>query len=343
MARDGLAILVNSEDPFNAKTAVGVLRYSRDRIVALVDSERAGLTAGDVYNVRPDVPIVAHVRDLPDDVGRLLVGIASRGGIMPAEMYPEILDAIERGMTIINGLHQFLDTVPEFVEAAKRKGVELVDLRRVPDELPVGHGDPHRPGSNVVLTVGSDCNVGKMSVALELDLRARQNGLDSLFIATGQTGVMIANNGLAVDRVISDFVNGSMEQIIIPAAEKHDWVFVEGQGSLVHPGYSAVTLGLLHGTAPNLMVLCHQPTRTEIRRLTFPIPPLQRVRQIYEEAASWIAPGKVVAVALNTYDLDDAAAKDAIKKAEAETGLPATDVIRYGVDKIYDAVIKAGA
>ncbi|MFN8524415.1 MAG: DUF1611 domain-containing protein [Chloroflexota bacterium] len=339
MERDGLAILVNSEDPFNAKTAVGVLRYGRDRIVGLVDPERAGQTAGDVYNVRPDVPIVAGVSELPDSTGRLLVGIASRGGVMPPEMKGEILAAIERGMDIYNGLHHFLDEDPDFVTAAKRKNVKLIDLRRVPEDLPVGQALPHRAGSHVVLTVGSDCNVGKMSTALELDLLARQRGLKSMFLATGQTGIMIAHNGIAIDRVIADFTNGAMEQLVIEASNANDWVFVEGQGSLVHPGYSGVTMGLLHGTAPDLMILCHQPTREHIRRLTFPIPPLAKVRALYEDAASWIAPSKVAGIALNTYDLDEQAARDVIKRIEDEHGLPTTDVIRFGPEKLLDALL----
>ncbi len=334
-----LAILVNSDDPFNAKTAVGVLRYGRAPIVALVDPERAGKTAADIYGIRPDVPIVASVKDVPAGAKRLLVGIASRGGQLPDEMRAEIMDAIDRGMDVYNGLHTFLNDEPEIVRAARAKGVRLVDLRAVPDEHPVGLGLPHRPGSTVVLTVGSDCNVGKMSVALELDKLAHERGLSSTFIATGQTGIMIAGSGIAVDRVISDFVNGAIEQLVVPAAEKYDWVWVEGQGSLFHPGYSAVTMGLMHGTAPEKMVLCHQPTRTCIRRYDVPIPPLESVLRGYEEAASWRAPSKVVAVALNTYDLDEAAARDAIKRVEDDLGLPATDVIRFGAAKLLDAVI----
>jgi uncharacterized NAD-dependent epimerase/dehydratase family protein len=338
VSRDGLAILVNSDDPFNAKTAVGVLRYGRDPIVALVDPERAGQTAADIYGVRPDVPVVARVADLPPETGRLLVGIASRGGQLPDEMRAEILAAIERGMDVFNGLHTFLDEDPEFVGAAERKGVKLIDLRRVPEHLPVGLGLPHREGSRVVLTVGSDCNVGKMSVSLELDLLARRRGLHSTFIATGQTGIMIAGGGIAVDRVISDFMAGAIEELVVPATEQHDWVFVEGQGSLVHPGYSGVTMGLLHGAAPELMVLCHQPTRTKIRRYETPIPPLGEVLRIYEEAARWRAPSRVAAIALNTYDLDEAAARDAIARAEDETGRPVDDVVRFGAGKLLTAL-----
>ncbi|MDP8924226.1 MAG: DUF1611 domain-containing protein [Chloroflexota bacterium] len=335
-----LAILVNSADPFNAKTAVGVLRYGRAPILALVDPERAGKTAADVYGIRPDVPIVASVRDVPAGAGRLLVGIASRGGQLPDEMRAEIMAAIERGMDVYNGLHTFLTHDPGIAEAARAKGVRLVDLRDVPEDLPVGLGLPHRPGSTVVLTVGSDCNVGKMSVALELDLLARQRGLSSSFVATGQTGIMIAGSGIAVDRVISDFMAGAIEQLVVPAAEQHDWVWVEGQGSLFHPGYSGVTMGLMHGTAPEMMILCHQPTRTCIRRYDdVPIPSLRTVLRAYEEAASWRAPSIVVAVALNTYDLNEAAARDAIKRAEDDLGLPATDVIRFGAAKLLDAVV----
>ncbi|MFN8637608.1 MAG: DUF1611 domain-containing protein [Chloroflexota bacterium] len=340
MAGAPLAILVNSEDPFNAKTAVGVLRYSPDPIVGLVDPERAGKTAGDVYNVRPDVPIFAKVGDLPAHTRRLLVGIASRGGDLPPEMRSEIVDAIERGIDVYNGLHTFITHDEELMALAEKKGVKLIDLREVPEHPPVGLGLPHRAGSTVVLTVGSDCNVGKMSTALELDLLARQRGLSSTFIATGQTGIMIANNGVAVDRVISDFVNGAIEEHVVPAAEKFDYVFVEGQGSLFHPGYSCVTMGLMHGSAPEKMILCHQPSRTEIRRYTHPIPPLKTVLRGYEEAASWLRPSKVVGVALNTYDLDDAAARDAVKRVEDELGIPTTDAIRYGVANLLDAVAK---
>lgn len=334
-----LAILVNSDDPFNAKTAVGVLRYSRDPIVGLVDPDRAGKTAQDVYHVRPDVPIFARVADLPPSTGRLLVGIASRGGDLPDEMRAEIVHAIERGMDVYNGLHTFLTHDEELMALATAKGVKLVDLREVPEHPPVGLGLPHRAGSTTILTVGSDCNVGKMSTALELDLLAHKRGLNSTFVATGQTGIMIAHNGLAIDRVISDFVNGAIEEIVVPAAEKHDYVWVEGQGSLFHPGYSCVTMGLLHGAAPEKMILCHQPSRTCIRRYETPIPSLTVVRRGYEEAASWLRPSTVVGVALNTYDLDEAAARDAIKRAEDELGIPATDPIRYGVANLLDAVV----
>jgi uncharacterized NAD-dependent epimerase/dehydratase family protein len=335
-----LAILVNSDDPFNAKTAVGVLRYSRDPIVGLVDPERAGKSAFDVYGVRRDVPIYTSVADLPAETGRLLVGIASRGGDLPPEMRTEIVTAIDRGIDVYNGLHTFITHDEDLMAQAKARGVKLVDLREVPEHPPVGLGLPHREGSTVILTVGSDCNVGKMSTALELDLLARQRGLSSTFVATGQTGIMIANNGVAVDRVISDFVNGAIEEHVVPAAEQHDYVWVEGQGSLFHPGYSCVTMGLLHGSAPEKMVLCHQPSRTEIRRYTHPIPPLKTVLRGYEEAASWLRPSKVVGVALNTYDLDEAAAKDAVKRVEDELGIPATDPIRYGVANILEAILR---
>lgn len=340
MAGTPLAILVNSDDIFNAKTALGVLRYSPDPIVGLVDPERAGKTAADIFNVRPDVPVFGKVADLPANTGRLLVGIASRGGDLPPEMRDEIITAIDRGIDVYNGLHTFITHDEDLMARAKAKGVKLVDLREVPEHPPVGLGLEHRKGSTVILTVGSDCNVGKMSTALELDLLARNRGLKSTFVATGQTGIMIASNGIAVDRVISDFVNGAIEEIVVPAAESYDLVWVEGQGSLFHPGYSCVTMGLLHGTAPEKMILCHQPSRSEIRRYTHPIPPLKTVLRGYEEAASWLRPSKVVGVALNTFDLSEDAAKDAVKKVEDELGIPATDPIRYGVANLLDAVTK---
>ncbi|MGE3913849.1 MAG: DUF1611 domain-containing protein, partial [Chloroflexota bacterium] len=195
MAGTPLAILVNSDDIFNAKTALGVLRYSPDPIVGLVYPEQAGKTAADVFGVRPDVPIFAKVADLPASTGRMLVGIASRGGDLPPEMREEIVTAIGRGIDIYNGLHTFITHDADLMAQAEAKGVRLVDLREVPEHPPVGMGYEHRKGSTVILTVGSDCNVGKMSTALELDLLARQRGLNSTFVATGQTGIMISNSG----------------------------------------------------------------------------------------------------------------------------------------------------
>ena len=319
-----------------AKTAVGMIRYGRDEVVAVLDSTQAGRDVADVIGVGKGIPIVGSLQEaLPRRPDTLLIGIAPRGGSLPAEWRAIMIEAMEAGLDIVNGLHFFCADDPELVAGAQRAGVQIWDVRRPKEDLDISHFQQHRPGSVTVAAVGSDCSTGKMTVTLELHHLAERRGLNSTFIATGQTGIMIAGSGIAVDRVISDFVNGAIEQLVVPAAERYDWVWVEGQGSLFHPGYSGVTMGLLHGTAPEKMVLCHQPTRTCIRRYDeVPIPPLKTVLRGYEEAASWRAPSKVVAVALNTYDLEEADARDAIARAEDETGLPAQDVVRFGAEKL---------
>jgi uncharacterized NAD-dependent epimerase/dehydratase family protein len=180
-----------------------------------------------------------------------------------------------------------------------------------------------------------------MTAALELFRALRSRGRRVSFVATGQTGILVADRGVAVDRVISDFAAGVTEELVIQAAADHEIVVVEGQGSLLHPGYSGVTLALLHGACPRSLVLCHQATRREIRHGAVPIPPLSRVARLYEEAAAWVHPARVVGVALNTFDLEEQAARAAVALAARETGLPATDPVRFGAGPLADAVERA--
>lgn len=342
-----LAILAEAAfDPQHAKTAVGVLRYSDDGVVAIIDSTRAGQDAsaalGDPHGLGAGVPIVASMRDaLQHDPDTLLIGIAPIGGRLPDEWRGAILDAIGAGLTVISGLHYFLGDDPEIAAAASARGVRVWDLRRPPDDLAmrIGEGAPHRAGSHTVYFCGTDCNVGKMTVAVECDREARRRSLSSVFAATGQTGIMIAGSGIPADRFISDFLAGGVEGMVLPLCEDYDWVFVEGQGSLLHPAYSAVTLGLLHGAAPDLLILCHQAGRTHIRAYSVPIPPLPEVRAMYEQAAGWLKPAPVVAVALNTYGMSEADARTAISQAEQETGLPTTDPVRFGAGVLIDALL----
>lgn len=337
-------------DSQHAKTAVGVLRYSDDAVVAIIDSTRAGQDAatalGDAGGLGRGVPIVASMAEaLLHDPDTLLIGIAPIGGRLPDAWRGVILEAIAAGLNVVSGLHYFIGDDAEIATAAAARGVRVWDLRRPPNDLAmrIGEGLPHRSGSHTVYFCGTDCNVGKMTVAVECDREARRRGLSSVFAATGQTGIMIAGSGIPADRFISDFLAGGVEGMVVPLCENHDWVFVEGQGSLLHPAYSAVTLGLLHGSAPDLLVLCHQAGRTHIRAYTTPIPPLNRVRAMYEDAASWLKAAPVVTVALNTYGLDDAGARQAIAAATDETGLPATDPVRYGAGVLIDALLSAAS
>jgi uncharacterized NAD-dependent epimerase/dehydratase family protein len=327
----------------DAKTAVGVIRYGRDDVVAVLDARTAGRTAGDVIGVGGEIPIVANLEEaLPHRPDTLLIGIAPRGGGLPPAWRDVIGRAIGRGLDIVNGLHHELAEDPEFAVPARRAGIAIWDVRRPPDDLRIATAAPHRAGSRTVLTVGSDCNIGKMTAALELQAEAGRRGLSSTFVATGQTGIMIWGEGVPVDRVISDFVAGTIEAPVLAACDRQDWVFVEGQGALFHPAYSGVTLGLLHGVAPDLLVLCHQPTRRRVRGYDLPLPSLSACVAAYEAAAAWRHPAPVVGVALNTYDLAEAEARRAVARAAEETGLPATDPVRFGAGVLLDALGRAG-
>jgi uncharacterized NAD-dependent epimerase/dehydratase family protein len=338
-----MAILAEGTLDFHhGKTATSLLRYRPEEVVAVIDRTHAGATTREVLGLAGATPIVADISDALDlHPTTLLIGIAPRGGALPDEWRREILIAIAHGMDVVSGLHFMLNDDPEFVAAARQNGVSLIDVRQPPSNLSVAELLPRRPGSHVVTFVGSDCAVGKMTAALEVTDAARARGLSAAFVATGQTGIMLEGRGIAIDRVIGDFMAGAMEQLVVEAAQEADWVFVEGQGSLIHPGYSGVTLALLHGSAPDALILVHQAGRTSIDSYPVPIPPLDRLVRIYEVAAGWVKPARVAGIALNTRGLGEAEAKREMADAESLTGLPATDPVRFGADKLVSAVVEA--
>ena len=326
-----------SADPHHGKTARGVLRYRRDDVVAILDSTRAG-------EVEDGVPVVASVNDsLCFNPTTALVGVATQGGQFPPEWMAILKSCIAKGLDIENGLHVFLADDPELAELAARNKVELRDLRRPPPGLSTATGANLGVPGTIVLTVGSDCAIGKMTVSLELDREARSRGLRSLFVPTGQTGIAIAGWGIAVDAVVSDFIAGAAERLVVEGSERGGkLLWIEGQGAILHPVYSGVTLGLYHGSAPHLLVLCHEAGATEIEGAgggPHPIPPLRELVELHERLALPVRPAKVVAVALNTRRLSDDDARAALAAAEAETGLPADDPVRFGASRLVDAVL----
>ena len=330
------------------KTATGVIRYGKDSVVAVIDSTKAGMDVPQALGGAPfghGIPVVRDIKEaLTYSPDTLLIGIAPMGGALPAAWRWQLLTAIDAGLDLVSGLHFFLADDEELRSAAAKRGVTIWDVRRPPDTNRVAQFLPHRPGSHTVLLVGSDCAVGKMTAALELDIEARRRGLNSAFVATGQTGIMISGTGLPVDRIISDFVAGMVEQMVLDFTNEHDWVFVEGQGALNHPGYSPVTLGLIHGSMPDAMIFCHLAGATAIEGYTYcPLPSLKRMIEFNEDTVSWVRPErpcKVAGLALVTFGLSEQEAKDAIKQAEDETGLPATDVLRFGAGILMDALSK---
>jgi uncharacterized NAD-dependent epimerase/dehydratase family protein len=330
-----------SGDPHYGKTARGVLRYSRHPTVAILDSTRAGET-------EEGVPIVASVEEaLPLGPTTALVGVVTQGGYFPPAWMELLRSCVEHGLDVENGLHVFLADDPELRALAAERGVELRDLRRPPTDLSTATGENLSVDATIVLTVGSDCAIGKMTVSCELDLEARRRGLRSVFVPTGQTGMVIAGWGIAVDAVVADFLGGAAERLVVEGRERGgELLWVEGQGSLVHPVYSGVTLGLYHGSVPHLLVLCHEAGRTEIEGAgggPHPIPPLRELVELHERMALPARPARVAAVALNTRALGEEEARAALAAAEAETGLPADDPVRFGAAKLVDAVLAAHA
>jgi uncharacterized NAD-dependent epimerase/dehydratase family protein len=334
-----------------SKTAASVVRYLPERVTALIDSRHAGRTAHDVLGCGGTIPVVGSLAEALAVSNRrpqaLLLGIANRGGTLPPELRGVLLEAVEAGLDVWSGLHERLASDAELCSRARERNVRLVDLRDPPSALPVGTGLALHTGAFRVLTVGTDCNVGKMTASLEVRRALRDRGVRARFAGTGQSGIVIDGDGIPVDAVVSDFVSGAAESITLAAAEEADVVLIEGQGSLFHPGYSAVTLGLLHGAMPHAMILCWMPGRTRVygggyEWLEIPTP--RNAIQAYEQAMRWAAPrlgSRVIALSANTHDLPDDAARRFIEEAGRATGLPSTDPVRFGAEPLAVAVEEA--
>jgi uncharacterized NAD-dependent epimerase/dehydratase family protein len=289
------------------------------------------------------IPVVETVNDsLCFDPTVAVVGVATQGGRFPPAWRELLKSCIAKGLDVESGLHEFISEDPELAELAEKHGVELRDLRKPPQGLNVPTGANLEVDAKIVLTVGSDCAIGKKTVVVELDLEARRRGLESVFVPTGQTGIAIAGWGIAVDAVVSDFLAGAAEQLVVEGARRGGkLLLVEGQGSLVHPMYSGVTLGLIHGSAPHAFVLCHRAGSTEIEGCPgHPIPPLTELIELHERIALPRRRAKVACIALNTADFqrDDDARRE-IAAVAAETGLPTDDPVRFGAGYLLDALL----
>jgi uncharacterized NAD-dependent epimerase/dehydratase family protein len=325
-----------SHDPHYAKTARGVMRYRRDSVVAMLDSKRAG-------EIEDGVPVVGTVDDaLPFHPNTALVGVVTQGGHFPGDWQELLKSCVSKGLDLENGLHVRLRDIPGLTELAAKHGAELRDLREPPADLSTATGANLEVDATIVLTVGSDCAIGKMTATCELDLEARARGLKSVFVPTGQTGIAIAGWGISVDAVVSDFLAGAAERLVVEGAKRGDLLWVEGQGAILHPIYSGVTVGLMHGSAPHLYVLCHEVGRTVVEGdpTASPIVSLPELIDLHERMSLKLRPANVAAIALNTSGVSEEEARSAIAAAEEETGLPADDPVRFGAGKILDAVLK---
>ena len=340
--------LIFSEGQFGtpaSKTGNSVIRYAGAHVAAVLDSKLAGKTVQDVLGYGGNIPVVASIDEgVQRGADALMVGVAVAGGGLPPDARTAITTSIERGLAIWNGLHAFVADDPELGPLARKHKVDVHDVRRPPDDLPVGAGRVRDLEQTVVLAVGSDANIGKMTVMLQLRDALRTRGVRAAFAPTGQTGIFIDGWGICVDAVVADFIAGAAEALTIQAAKDSDIVLVEGQGSILHPGYSGVSLGLLHGSLPHALIACHQPTRKTFRHNAWlPIPPITDVIALHEAIANPLRPVKTIGVSLNTVEMTDRDARAEIDRVAEETGLPTTDPVRFDTAPLVDAVVSFDA
>jgi uncharacterized NAD-dependent epimerase/dehydratase family protein len=323
--------------------AHGVIRYSADAVVAVVDPEHAGKRVRDVLPyLASEAPIVATLDEgLLFAPTSLLVGIAPAGGRLPDAFRDAIRAGLQAGLEIVSGLHVMLSEDEEFAQLARTHDTRIWDLR-LPPAAPLFSGAAWDVRARVVLTVGSDAAVGKMTASLELHRAARERGADAAFVATGQIGIAIAGWGTAIDRVVADFAPGAAEQLILEGERRaHDLLFLEGQGGINNPAFAPVTLALLYGGAPDALVLVHDVARAQIEDYDVPILSYRTLIRTYEGLCATVKPAKVIGIALNTRSCTDEEAREHVERARAETGLPCDDVVRNGPLALYDAIAPA--
>jgi uncharacterized NAD-dependent epimerase/dehydratase family protein len=322
-----------------SKTATCLVRYQPQRVLCIIDSTKRGRSVQQVLGFGGEIPVVGSITEAltlgPDT---LLVGIAPRGGALPDAWKGIVLKAIDHGLNIISGLHTMLNEDPEISRAAKMKHVWMWDIRKPVFPIAVSRGSLRKKSGRVLLTVGSDCRTGKMTVAYELANYLNAHGIKAAFVPTGQTGILLEGWGVAIDRVPGDFMARVMEDLTLEGLSRAPLAVVEGQGSLIHPGYSGVSLAMLHASCPDGLIMCHDPGREEIDGYDLRIPPLSYLIRLYEEVAAPVIQSKVLAIALNTYALTEQGARDVIKATEDETGLLTTDVIRWGPSDLCKAL-----
>jgi uncharacterized NAD-dependent epimerase/dehydratase family protein len=324
---------------FGSKTANCYLRYRPDEVVAVLDHVTAGQTVQQVLGFGGEIPVVEDVQQaLAFGTELVIVGVAPRGGQLVPDLRRQIMESVRAGLDVVSGLHTFLTDDPSVVKAAERSGSGLWDVRWVPELDTIGSGNGCVTGAKTVLVCGTDCNVGKMTATLELHRQACEQGVRAAWAATGQTGMMLRERGVAIDRVVADFIGGAAEALVNYEGRESDIVFVEGQGSLFHTGYAGVTLGLLFGVMPDAIVLAHAATRETSGDSDVPLPPLRDIIDIHEALMRPFKPCPVVAIAVNTAGLESSDARAIIERVSHETGLPAADPIRDGATDIVERI-----
>ena len=326
-------------DP-HGKTAHGVVRYIPEQVAAVIDSTLAGKICKEVVGYGGDIPIISSIEEgLKFNPDTLVIGIALVGGVLPKEWKEFIIKAIKYKLNVINGLHTFLTDDKDIMRYARRYGVEVIDLRKPPDIYHVACGKWKKIKSKVILSIGTDCAIGKKSAVFEIYRFFRKMGKRADFIATGQTGMLIGGKGVAIDAVKSDFVAGVMELEVVKSARRHDYIFIEGQGALTNQGYSSVTMGLIHGVMPDAMILCHEIGRT-IDHFGDPIHDFKSIIKLHEMVVGLYKKSRVIGMNLITDNVPEEEALKEIKRMERKLKMPVDDTVRFGGEKLANVILK---
>ncbi|KWV95509.1 DUF1611 domain-containing protein [Erythrobacter sp. AP23] len=325
-----LLFLGDTTEASFAKTALGLAHWAPDQCVGEMALPGATVSTG--------LPRITAVEAGEAGAKSLVIGVANQGGVIPASWIDALVAALDAGLHIISGLHVRLASIPALAEAAKRNNRQLIDVRTPPASIPVGTG--RKRSGKRLLTVGTDCALGKKYTALALYRAFQARGVDADFRATGQTGIMIAGGGMPMDAVVSDFEAGAAE-VLSPDAHAQHWDVVEGQGSIFNPSYAAVSLGLLHGSQPDVFVVCHDPTRSTILGLEgFDLPTIEEVIDMTVRLGSRTNPAiRCGGVSLNTSSMSEGEAAQLLADESARLGLPVADPVRGGAP--FDALVEA--
>ena len=323
-------------NPRTAKTATGLLRFCPQECVAVLDPDHAGRDAAELLGVGQGVPIIGSLSEAPD-ANTLVIGIAPPGGKVPDSWKPLLIEAMSQGMNLLSGLHEFLIDSDELAHASEQHKVTITDVRKN-DFCEIATYPELNPNCLRLLTVGQDCGVGKLVTSLAIAQALQSEGQAAQFIATGQTGIMISGDGLPIDCVTSDFVSGAVESLVCKYQDR-DFLLVEGQGSLVHPSYSGVTLSLLHGARPHGLIMVFEAGRTAVGGLDHvDLPSIQDQIQLFETMGSIHQPCHTLALSMNASQIEVGEAKAMAQNLEQELQLPVVDVVREGPKRMLDAI-----
>lgn len=324
LKRPYLLFLGDVPDALAAKTAIGIVDWRKDWCVGQVRLPGCNADTG--------LPDIGLQQAIAAGAKTMIIGVVNAGGVLPDHWLDSIVAALDAGLDVASGLHLRLEDVPAIAEAAKRNGRQLHNVRQSDQKFKTGQGTK-REGLRL-LTVGTDCSVGKKYTSLALEKGMQEAGLDAIFQATGQTGIFISGRGVSIDAVVADFISGAAEWIS-PATEPDIWQIVEGQGSLFHPSFAGVSLGLLHGSQPDAFVVCHETTRTHMRNVKHPLPSIQQVIDLTITCGQLTNPDiRCVGIAVNTQALDEATAVSTMAEIAKVHDLPTVDPIRTGVAPI---------